>query len=69
MAKKNKTEKIKSIDEQIKELQEKKKLMIDQLYISVGKTIVSEWNSTNQEELENVIVELKEEAIRLLNRE
>lgn len=67
MAKRNNTEKIQSIEEQIKELEKKKKSMIDQLHVSIGKAIVSEWGTTDQEEIIRVIIELKDEAIARLN--
>lgn len=67
MTRKSKAEKIISIEDQIKELQEKKTKMQNDLYTSIGKTLVNEWNINDEKEIIKVIKDLKEEAILLID--
>ncbi|MEK6189795.1 MAG: hypothetical protein N2A99_02260 [Carnobacterium alterfunditum] len=64
---KTSSEKIKSIEEQIQELKEKKQKMLTDLQISIGKTVISEWESTDEKDLVKVIKLLKEEALNKLS--
>lgn len=67
MARKTKIEKINSLEEQIKELEQKKKKMLELLYIDIGRYVVTEWNSNDDKELKALIDHFKEEAIKIIN--
>ncbi|MCM3405526.1 hypothetical protein [Cytobacillus oceanisediminis] len=67
MARKTKIEKINSLEEQIKELEQKKKEMLELLYIDIGRYVVTEWNSNDDKELKTLIDHFKEEAIKIIN--
>lgn len=67
MTRKSKAEKIISIEDQIKELQEKKNKMQNDLYNSIGKTLVNEWGNSDEKKIINVIKTLKSEAAIILD--
>ncbi len=62
MTRKSKAEKLLSIEDQIKELQEKKIKMEKNLYLLIGKLVVTEWGTNDEETLSFAIKELKESA-------
>ncbi|MFS0783359.1 hypothetical protein [Bacillus sp. 1P06AnD] len=69
MARKNNQQKINEIEEQIKQLLEKKKQMEQNLQLSIGKKIITSWNCTDEQILLSVIEELTDEAIiRIKNK-
>lgn len=63
MTRKTKQQKINNIEDQIKELEERKKQMLDSLHKDIGKTIVTSWNCSDDKILKDVIELIKEEAI------
>lgn len=66
MTKKSKAKKLLSIEEQIKELQERKIKMEKNLYLSIGKSVVSEWGTMDEDELIATIKQLREKAIQTI---
>lgn len=68
MPRKTKNERIKSINDQIRELQEKKTKMEEKLYLEIGKHIVQEWDTDQEEELKEVITRISDAAIRELDK-
>lgn len=63
---KNNTQKIMSIEEQIKDLKEKKAKMVTDLHIKVGELVVKEWDSMDIENISYAVKNLKEEAKLLI---
>ncbi|MEK5105002.1 hypothetical protein MKX83_23975 [Cytobacillus sp. FSL M8-0252] len=63
MARKTKIEKIKSLDEQIRELEQKKKEVQDRLYTDVGKYVVTQWECEDDEVLKSLIDKFKNEVL------
>ncbi|NUH84740.1 hypothetical protein HUN92_13525 [Bacillus firmus] len=69
MARKTKIEKINTLEEQIKELEQKKKEMLEKLYIEVGKHVVNEWDCNDDKVLKKLVDHFKEDAQKLLDSE
>lgn len=69
MVRKSKIEKINSIEDQIKELKQKQREMLDTLYMDIGKYVVSEWDCNNDAKLKELVDHFKSEALQILSSE
>lgn len=69
MARKTKTEKLNTLEEQIKKLQEDKERMLVELQTSIGKHVINEWDCLDEMKLKEFISSLKEKAILELHNE
>lgn len=67
MTRKSKQEKIINIDVQIKELEEKKKQMQDDLYKLIGKNVINIWGCSDDKKLLSAIDKLKDEAKSIIS--
>lgn len=67
MPRKSKQEKIISIEDQIKELEEKKKQMQDDLFKLIGKNLINIWDCNDDKKLLYAIEKLKDEAKSIIS--
>lgn len=67
MTRKSKQQKINNLEDQIKELEERKKQMQDDLYKSIGKTVVTAWGCNDDKILISTVEKLKDNALKLIS--
>ncbi|MEH2980236.1 hypothetical protein [Bacillus amyloliquefaciens] len=69
MARKSKAEKLMTIEDQIKELVEKRDKELEQLHIEIGKYITKTWDCLDDKKLKRLITHFSDDAKLLLQEE
>lgn len=67
MARKKDKDKIISIDQQIQKLQQEREKILNELHLTVGKSVVNEWGINDKDELKKVIKHFKNDVTAFLN--
>ena len=68
MARKRKTEKIEELDSKIQELIKEREKQLERLERHIGKLVIKNWGTYDEENLEEVITSLAENAKELLTK-
>ena len=67
MARKNKVEKINDIEEQIRKLQEEKEKTLERVERKIGKAVIKEWQTYDEEKILEFVKSISYEAQVFIN--